>query len=112
MYRTVTLVDFRCAFIEQDRDTHFSYDGARVLFDYLEALEDDLGKRIELDVIALCCDYAEDTPEDIADYYGFKHTLDKMDDAGDIHKAVVEFLEDESAYIGTTDAGAIVFRRF
>jgi hypothetical protein len=112
MYQTVTFADFRDAFRAYDRMASFTYDGARILFDYLEALEDDIGEKIELSVIALCCDYAEDMPQDIADYYGFKHTLDKMDDAGDIHKAVVEFLEEEGAYIGTTDSGTIVFRQF
>ena len=112
MYQTVTFEDFRDAFRAYDRLENFTYDGARILFDYLEALEDDLGERIELDVIALCCDYAEDTPEDIADYYGFKHTLDKMDDDGDVHAVVVKFLQEEGAYIGTTDTGTIVFRQF
>ena len=29
------------------------------LFDYLESIEDDTDTEIELDVIALCCDYSE-----------------------------------------------------
>ena len=112
MYQTVTFEDFRDAFRAYDRMENFTYDGARILFDYLEALEDDIGERIELDVIALCCDYAEDMPEDIAEYYGFSDKIEKLDCAGDILQAVIACLEDEDAYIGTTVTGTIVFRQF
>ena len=40
-----------------------------ILFDYFEDLEDDAGESIELDVIAISCDYAEDTFETIAEQY-------------------------------------------
>jgi len=112
MYQTVTFEDFRDAFRAYDRLENFTYDGARILFDYLEQYEEDTGERIELDVIALCCDYSEDMPEDIADSYGFSDKIKKLDCDGDILQAVIACLEDEGAYIGTTDAGAIVFRRF
>ena len=112
MYQTVTFEDFRDAFRAYDRMPNFTYDGARILFDYLEALEDDIGEKIELDVIALCCEYAEDMPLDIAEYYGLYDKIEKLDCDGDIHKAIVTCLEDEDVYIGTTEAGAIVFRQF
>ena len=38
---------------------NFSYDGIRALFEYLEDLSEGMGEPIELDIIALCCDYAE-----------------------------------------------------
>lgn len=47
------------AFKSMNRNTNFTYDGKRALFDYLERLEDDCGEKIELDVIALCCEYTE-----------------------------------------------------
>tara|TARA_B100000900_G_C20441095_1_gene659067 strand:+ start:632 stop:883 length:252 start_codon:yes stop_codon:yes gene_type:complete len=37
----------------------FSYEGLIALYDYLEQYEDDTGEQIELDVIALCCDFTE-----------------------------------------------------
>ena len=42
-----------------DREQQFSYEGKRALFDYLEEYEEDTGEEIELDIIALCCDYSE-----------------------------------------------------
>lgn len=43
--------------------------GLRILYDYLEALAIDTGEPIELDVIALCCEYTESSIEDaLRDY--------------------------------------------
>ena len=38
---------------------NFSYHGKRALFDYLENLSEDTGEDIELDIVALCCEYTE-----------------------------------------------------
>jgi hypothetical protein len=65
MITTVNLYDFREAF-RTTRPENFSYDGLAALFDYLEQLEEDLGEPMELDVIALCCDYTE--YESLAEY--------------------------------------------
>jgi len=58
MYQRVTFSDFRQAFHNHDRGNQFSYEGLKALFDYLEEQEQDTGE-IELDVIALCCDFVE-----------------------------------------------------
>ena len=58
MKQTINFYDFQKAF--QDlRPNSFTYDGLRALFEYLEELEDSNGEEIELDVIALCCDFTE-----------------------------------------------------
>jgi hypothetical protein len=90
MYQTVTFNDFRDAFRAFDRLENFSYDGARLLFDYLDEMD------IEFDVIGVCCDYAEDSPEDIAANYQIE---------GD----VLEWLEDQTQVIGVTQSGSIVY---
>ena len=40
------------------RPNQFSYGGLSALYDYLDDLSDDMQKDIELDVIAICCEYA------------------------------------------------------
>ena len=52
---------FRAAFERMGRGNHFSPEGRVTLFDYLNELSDDLGEPIELDVVALCCEFAEYT---------------------------------------------------
>ena len=59
MKTNVTFCDFCDGFRDHNRNENFSYDGKKALYDWLEGLEDDQGEEIELDVIVLCCEYAE-----------------------------------------------------
>ena len=56
--QTVTESDFRDAFAPI-RPDNFTYEGLGALYEYLEELSEDTGEDIELDVIAICCDYTE-----------------------------------------------------
>jgi len=38
---------------------NFTYAGLNALFDYLESYEEDTGEKIELDIVAISCDYNE-----------------------------------------------------
>ena len=58
MKTTVTRHDFHEAFAKQ-RPDNFTPDGLNALYDYLTELENDIGEEMELDVIAICCDYTE-----------------------------------------------------
>lgn len=106
MKQTINFYDFERAFVDCDRRDNFSYQGLRVLFDYLEELEDSLGEQIELDVIGLCCDFEELRPEDIAANYGLEQY--EGFNADDVY----EFLEENTAVCGTTAQGTIVFQVF
>jgi hypothetical protein len=50
---------FADRFHSMGRGDQFSYAGLRVLFDYLEEIADCSPEPIELDVIAICCDFTE-----------------------------------------------------
>ena len=41
------------------RPENFSYQGIKALFAYLEDYETDTGTPVEMDVIAICCEYSE-----------------------------------------------------
>ena len=70
MKQTINEFDFVQAFKEL-RPNNFSKAGLFALFDYLEQLEDDIGEETELDVIALCCEYAEyDSLAEFREDYG------------------------------------------
>ena len=90
MKQSVNMYDFERAFKRCERD-NFSYDGLKALFEYLEEYGDGMGEEVELDVIALCCEYAEyDSLKEYNDDYGTKYseidaiqndtTLIKIDD--------------------------------
>lgn len=93
---------FRDAFRTMGRHDQFSYEGMELLFDYLEECDPDM----ELDVIALCCDYSEDSPEDIVESYGIESD---DEDEPDASEAATAYLEANTTVVGTTSTGAIVY---
>ena len=106
MKTTVSLYDFRREF-EQCRPDNFSYEGLSILFDYLEELGDSCGEELELDVIGLCCEWSEDTPENIAANYSID-----IEDDGNALANVLDHLNDETMVAGVTDAGTIVYLNY
>ena len=80
--QTVDLYQFREAFRRMNQQDQFSYEGLEVLFDYLENLSDDIGEPIELDVIALCCEYYESSIDELIENYD----IDVSDAADEFEK--------------------------
>jgi hypothetical protein len=100
MKTTVSQYDFERAFVDADRKENFSYEALDLLFYYFEEVHPDM----ELDVIAICCDYAEDTFEDIAANYEVDLT---GVDGADIPKALLDFLCDNTSVVGQTANGFV-----
>lgn len=106
MKQTVYLHTFRDAF-QAVRPNNFTYEGLEVLFDYLTELEDDIGQEMELDVIAICCDYCEDTWQNIASYYDID--LSDIEDEDEQKQAVMDWLCDNTSVCGETSDGSFVY---
>ena len=66
MKTTINNSDFHDAFKSYNREDNFSWEGLDALFSYLESYEEDTGTEIELDVIAICCEYTK--YENIAEF--------------------------------------------
>ncbi len=79
MYQSINFTSFVQAFQTMGRYDQFGYDALQALFNHLEELEDDTGEAIELDVIALCCDFSVVTLEQINQEHHQK--FDDMEDA-------------------------------
>jgi hypothetical protein len=109
MKTTITLNQFRQAFVDAGRCDQFTYNGLRILFDYFEQLEDETGEEIELGVIAICCDYSEDTPEDIAKAYNIDLSNCKNDE--EKMQAVIDYLNIKTSVIGS-HYKTIVYQQF
>jgi hypothetical protein len=97
------------------RGEQFSYNGLEVLFDYLEELEH-CEDEYELDVIGLCCDFAEDTARGIAEAYSIDLSESEGLDDDDaiefaIKSIVIEYLEEQGALVGDT-LQSIIYRQF
>ena len=108
MKTTINFSEFRDHF-HQIRPDNFSYEGLKILFYYFEEYEESTGEEIEMDVIAICCDFSEDSYQNIADQYGTE--LDAEMDEEYQKQQVIEHLEGEGAYLGDSING-IVYRNF
>ena len=87
MKQTINFYDFQTAF-ENSRPDNFTREGLETLYEMLEEYEEDTGEELELDVIALCCDFTEyesleelisaydciETEDDIADHTWYRQT--------------------------------------
>jgi hypothetical protein len=88
---------FRDEFHKCGRGKQFSYEALGLLYDFLTEL-DGSG---ELDVIAICCEYTEDTEEAIMQAYGLHEDED-----------VTTFLEENTLVVGVTASGTVVYQQF
>ena len=93
MFKRVGFNDFRDAFHNMGRDNHFSYEGLRILFDWIEQLDEDTGQDTELDVIALCCEFDEMNEQELRDTYDIDSDVE-----------VEDFLNDNTMVCGSYDA--------
>ena len=109
MKRTINFYDFCDAFRDADRKDQFSYEGKNALFNWIEEYEDGTGEELELDVIALCCEFYEDSWEDIADNYSID--LSDCEDDEDKEQAVIDYLNDNTIVCGNT-SNSIVYGAF
>jgi hypothetical protein len=103
MYTKLSVYEFRDAFKRAGRGEQFSYEALGLIYDYLEEIDSDL----ELDVVAICCDFVEQSPKDIARAYN----IDIEDDGNELLN-VLDYLHDETSVIGITEAGDIIYSQF
>jgi dGTP triphosphohydrolase len=108
MKTTLTFCGFRDAFRAYERMDTFSYEGAQALFEYLEQYEEDTGEELELDVIALCCDYTEESAADVARNYSID--LNDADPENDDYeeqclRIVRDYLAGNTQLIAETPSG-------
>jgi len=71
MKKSINESNFRDEFQNYNRQDNFSYKGLGALYEWLEQYEEDTGEEVELDVIALCCEYTEyENLEEFVGNYG------------------------------------------
>lgn len=110
MKTSVNFSQFCDAFRDMGRDDNFSYEGKRALFDYLEQYEYECGTELELDVIALCCEYSEESMEDIIENY----RIDVSEAEDDEEKAdiVEEYLNDNTMVVARLADDSFIYACF
>lgn len=96
MKQTVNNYEFIDAFEKMGRESNFSYEGLQALFDYLEEYEESCGTEIELDVIALCCEFTE--YEDLQEFWN-DYDKEEYEDMEDIENTTQVIKIDDESFI-------------
>ncbi len=95
MKQSINQSQFIDAFHNMDRGDQFSHQGLCALYNWLEQYEEDTGEEIELDVIALCCDFTEyESFDELRGVYPDIETVEDLED-----HTVVIMLDDGEAFI-------------
>lgn len=93
MITQVNFNDFVDAFKAHERD-NFTYEGLAALFEWLEEVEACSADPVELDVIALCCEYTEyDSALDAVQAYNPTYDGDHPHDWLCEHTGVIEVVD-------------------
>lgn len=96
---------FRDEFRQCGRGDQFSYEALGLLFDYFEEINPDM----ELDVIAICCEYAESSLSEVAASYN----IDTEGLEGEARiEAVVEHLGNHTSIVGMVNDETVVYAQF
>lgn len=107
MKSRVTWHNFDATFRAYGRGSQFSRPALMVLFDHLEDLEDQIGTQFELDVVGLCCDFAEyDSALDAARACGYQFS------PGDSDSAPVEWLQERTTVLTVPHQFNVVIHNF
>lgn len=120
--QNVDVYAFHRAFEQMGRHEQFSREAREALFEYLEELSDDIGEPIELDVIGICCDFAEyDSAEECALEYGWskpERDVDERDHpdfseteedyAERCDDLAKEWLQDRTTVLELSDGGVVI----
>ena len=79
MKQNITKSMFIDAFRDCGREDDFSYEAKSALYDYIIEYEESCDIETELDVIGLCCEYVEDSIDNVLENYSLE-SLDELQD--------------------------------
>jgi len=106
MKQTVNSYDFRQAFKNCGRyggeNDNFSYEALQLLFDWFAGYEEDTEEEIELDPIAICCDFTEATKSELLSNFD-EIELNSLNNEDEDNEEIAEYLCTNTSYIGRTE---------
>ena len=110
MKRTLSTSDIAHELM-QDTNAGWSWEAAKAIAEYLENYKEDTGEEMELDIVAIRCDYDEyPSALDCVKDCGYDAGIDSEDSEEDQEAAALEYLHNNTQVIEF--AGGIVIQQF
>lgn len=107
--QTLSKSSFIDAFKQSSRKDQFSYEALGAIFDYLEEYSNDTGENVEVDIVGICCDFAESSLSELACSYDID--LEGLE-GEDRLEAVVSYMENNTSVLGMVDDETMVYIQF
>ena len=112
MKQTIDRYGFIRAFERADRASQFSRAALDAMFDWIVEREQDMGEEMELDVVALCCEWSEyDTAREAAEAYGWECPDRDKDDESEAETSARIWLDYQTTALDV-DGGGVVILQF
>lgn len=118
IYTYVGNWDFHNAFRGRSDVNNFSYEALDELFEYYESLSDETGEDVELDPVAINCEWTEYTPEELFDAFAADdpddHDLEALTDdeiielKDELLEALVDDLKNQTLIIEVSNGNYLV----
>ena len=107
---TINQSDFVSAFkSNSERKNQFSYGALCALFEYLGEVEREAEDEMELDVVGICCDWAEyASASEAANAYGWEASEPTEDYDEASEKAALDYLKDKTQVIQVNPNSVLV----
>ena len=106
MYKIISLSQFREEFHKMGRGEQFTYEALEIIYDYIE----EEGPDHELDVINVCCEYSEETWQEVAEHYEIED-MEDTDNTEEFKEKVRDYLEEHTTVLGET-SDTIIYIQF
>jgi len=107
MKSTVNQYQFEQAFRDCGRfggdNDNFSYEALQLLFNWFEEYEESSGGEVELDPIAICCEFAEMTKAELLEQYEITIHYPSLNTEKEQEDIVQRHLEEHTSFVGKTD---------
>jgi hypothetical protein len=110
--QTINLYQFRAAFTNAGRENNFSYEGLEVLYDALQDFAEIDATPIELDVIALCCEFSEMSLSELLDSYDITDEKLTDDNEAELLAIATDYLSENTWLCGITENNTFIFQQF
>lgn len=104
--QSVSCTKFMDAFYAAGRGNKFSYDALECLFEHYDELSISIGEPWELDVIGICCEWTESTPEEFLKDNGIE-----LEEGQSIHDVVISELLSSTVFF-ELDNGSFLFMNY
>lgn len=116
LIETISSSDLFHMACRMDRGNNFGYKGWNAIGEHLEQLSEDIGKDIEIDIVAICCDYAiAESAEDWWEEHGPYSNIDPEEweemDEDERLQAIEDYLNERTSVVVCED-GLIIWQTF